>query len=711
MCIRDSPYIVARDVRILAAAENGKIFAPGNPFNNFKVNADGTLSPFNNGTPVGTAGIGIGGDGYRIPDKNHTISPYKTYQGFARLSYELVDGIEWHAQAIVSRSDLKYEPLANSLVQGNPTLTIYQGNPFIPAALAATLPPGGSFGFNAYFGSSQQTKVKERTDFWQLTTGVDAELGDGWKASLSYTHGRSQHDMDQSGLWDWRKTLAAVDVVLVNGVPTCRVLTLPQFAAAYAGCKPINLFRGAPINSSPEGYAYATGTSSYRARFNHDSIVGTVSGSLFELPAGQVDVVIGAEYRHQSLNLSSNADPALLDTAAERNAYFAGVADRGLLGSMLFYWLTNVGSAKGEISVKEVFGELAIPLVKESFFEELSINGAARYTDYSTSGSVTTWKLGATWKPVRDILFRGTVSRDIRAPNLYELFRGDQSGIGIVLDPVTGLNQNVPTVSGGNPNLKPEVAKTLTLGAVISPSFLPGFSFSIDYYRIRLKGAIDSLSSQQILNNCASFGPNTPECLLITRPSPNAFPTLVRISEANISFLRTAGWDFDLSYRTNVGNNGALAIRLYANYLSQFTTQQFVGQPLVKYAGRNGVGSNPVAYPRLRGNLSLDYSVGPFGITWNQQYIGKMRHLNIAAPALSTFVDPGVGAVTYTDLSLRWNMKAGGGSLEFFGTINNLFDKDPPIIPGTVAGVNLPTNISTYDVIGRAFVGGVRFRF
>jgi len=708
-----NPYVAASDVRIAAAAENGKIFATGNPFNNYKIDASGALSPFNNGTTTGTAGVFIGGDGYRIPDSNHTITPFKTYQGFARVDYELADGIDWYAQGVFSRSDLSYSPLANSLVQGNPTLTIYQGNPYIPAALAATLPAGGSFGFNAYWGTTQPSHVKERTDFWQATTGLDAEFGAGWKASLSYTHGQSKHDMDQSGLWDWRKTLAAADVVLVNGTPTCRVLTLPTVAAAYAGCKPLNLFSGSPVSkASPEGYAYATGTSSYRARFEHDSIVGTISGSLFELPAGPVDVVVGAEYRHQSLKLNSNADPAQLDTAAERNTYFAGVADRGLLGSMLYYWLTNVGTADGSLSVKEVFGEVAVPVLRDTpFFNELSLNGAARLTDYSTSGSVKTWKVGATWKPIPDILFRGAYSRDIRAPNLYELFRGDQSGIGIVLDPVTGLNQNASTVSGGNPNLKPEIARTLTLGAVASPSFLPGFSISVDYYRIKLKGAIDSLSSQQILNNCNSFGPNTPECLLITRPTPTSFPSLVRISEANISFLNTSGWDIDMSYRTNLGEDSALGIRLYANYLSSFNTQLYAGQPVIHYAGRNVVGSNPVAYPRWRGSLSIDYTNGPIGVTLTEQYIGKMKHLNAAAPALSNFVDPSVGAVMYTDLSLRFTVPHSDGNLEFFTTVNNLLDKDPPIIPGTVAGVNLPTNISVYDVVGRSFTGGVRFKF
>ena len=388
------------------------------------------------------------------------------------------------------------------------------------------------------------------------------------------------------------------------------------------------------------------------------------------------------------------------------------MTDRGLLGSMLYYWLTNVGTGRGSLSVKEVFGEVAVPILANTpGAEELSLNGAVRLTDYSTSGSVTTWKIGGVYKPISDVLLRATYSRDIRAPNLYELFRGDQSGIGIVLDPVTGLNQNASTVSGGNVNLKPEVAKTLTIGGVLQPSFMQGFSFAVDYYRIKLKGAIDSLSSAQILNNCYTFGPNTPECALITRPSPNEFPSLIRISEANIAFLNTTGIDFDASYRTQVGNSGALSLRLYANYLDKFDTQAYAGQPVIHWAGKNVVGSNPVAYPRWRGSLSVDYSTEHFGITLTEQYIGKMTHVNAGNVALSNFVNPTVGSVVSTDLSLRWIVPHNDGKFEFFTTVNNLFDKDPPIIPGTVPGVNLPTNISTYDVIGRAFTAGVRFQF
>ncbi|MBH0014554.1 TonB-dependent receptor, partial [Pseudoalteromonas sp. NZS100_1] len=188
-----------------------------------------------------------------------------------------------------------------------------------------------------------------------------------------------------------------------TGQITCRVLLDPTYASQYAGCKPIDVLHGDPSKSTPEGYAYATGTSRYRASIRQDSFAVNLSGSLFDLPAGPVDFAVGAEYRKQTLNLTSNADPSLLDTAAERSAYFAGL--RGVPTTTNFYWLTNVGTAHGSLNVKEAYAELAVPILKDKpFFRELSVNGAGRITDYSTSGTVETWKVGATWKPVDDLL-------------------------------------------------------------------------------------------------------------------------------------------------------------------------------------------------------------------------------------------------------------------------------------------------------------------
>lgn len=720
-----NPYTIGTDIRIasaLAPSPNGRIVSSsvtGNPFVGQVINNDGSTRPFRAGATTGTTGFQAGGDGYNIPATGHAIAPYKTYQAFGRVDYDLTDDINAYVQGGWSRADLRYRTQVNALVPTGQQVNIYSGNPYLSPALAASLPTATDFISVGQYNAGQPTPLaEERTDYWMATAGLTGKVG-GLDWSVNYSHGDSTHKMANSGLYDNRKLFAAADAVVnpANGQITCRVLLDPAYASQYAGCTPIDVLHGDPSRSTPEGYAYATGTSRYKATVRQDAFTANLSGSLFELPAGPVDFAVGAEYRRQKLNLTSNAAPELLDTAAERSAYFAGL--RGVPATSLFYWLTNVGTAQGSLNVKEAYAELAVPILKDTaFFRELSLNGAARITDYSTSGTVETWKVGGTWKPVDDILIRATVSRDIRAPNLFELYAGAQSGIGIVNDLRTadgsygsGLNQNVNTITAGNPNLKPEKAKTLTIGGVFTPSFMRGVSLSVDYYRINVSNLIDSLSAQQIVTNCFNAGgAGVAECALITRTTPTSLPSLISIVPANIAFLKTAGIDIDASYRTTVGEGG-LGVRLYLNYLDKFDAQQYVGAPIAHYAGVSVVGSNPAGFPRWRGNLSIDYTNGPFGITIAEQYIHKMR---LDIPGSSTpiqFVDPKVKAVWYTDLSARFTIPHGDGNFELFGSVNNLFNKKPPLIPGTVPGVNLPTNIAVYDFIGRAFTAGVRVKF
>ncbi|AEG48674.1 TonB-dependent receptor [Sphingobium chlorophenolicum L-1] len=731
-----NPYTIVSDVRISALAANGRIVGSsvtGNPFVGRVINNDGSTRPFDLGTAVGTTGFQQGGDGYKIPNDTNAISPLTNYNGFGRVSYDLTDDINFFVQGLYARSKYHYFTQGNSLIPATESARIYKGNPYLSTALDSALT-----GANDYYVVGQQDAGQpkpiayEKTDYWTATTGLSGKFSDfNWQ--VTYSHGDSKHSMDNVGLYDNRKLYAALDAVRdpVSGQVTCRVLLDPAYASQYAGCKPMDVMHGDPSRSTPEGYAYATGTSSYRARFKQDAIAANISGSLFELPAGPVDIAVGVEYRRQTLNLTSNADPAMLLTSAQKEAYFAGL--RGLprvenaqfpypTGQIntLAYWLTNVGGSHGKLNVKEAFAEIAVPILKDtSFFKELSVNGAIRVTDYSTSGTVKTWKAGATWKPVDSLLLRGTYSHDIRAPNLYELYAGPQSGIGIVNDARntagtygSGQNVNANTLTVGNPNLKPEVANTYTFGAVFAPEFLRGFSASVDYYNIKVDKLIDSLSAQQLIDNCRNAGGSgVIECSQIDRASPTTFPSLVNLIPQNIAFLKTAGIDFDFTYRTAVGNGG-LGFRLYLNYLDRFDAQQYATAPVAHYAGVSVVTSNPAGFPRWRGNLTVDYSNGPFGITLGEQYIGKMR-LDIPGGATPIqFVNPKVKPVWYTDLTLRYTIPHGdGGNFEFFTTVNNLFDKDPPLIPGTVPGVNPPTNIAVYDIVGRAFTAGVRVKF
>lgn len=379
--------------------------------------------------------------------------------------------------------------------------------------------------------------------------------------------------------------------------------------------------------------------------------------------------------------------------------------------SALFYNLTNTGIARGSVTVKEAFGEINVPILKDvTAFRSLDLNAAGRITDYSTSGKVETWKVGGTWKPIDDVLFRITRSRDIRAPALFDLFSGDSSAIGTLNDPVSGVTSNVPQITGGNANLKPEKADTLTFGGVFSPTFLRGFSVSVDYYKLKIDDAIGTLSLAQIVNNCR-LDASAPECSLITRPTPTSFPTSVRIAPANIAFLETKGVDIDMSYRTELGN-GNLGLRLYANYLDSFKTQQSATAVVLENAGRGSNANQPIARPKWRGTFNVNYDIAGFGIFVSEQYIGKF---DLGYPADTgqnqVFADPKVKPVWYTDATISYKVPAFKGNIEMFLTVNNLFDKQPPLIPGTIPGLNLPTIISVYDTVGRAFTFGTRFKF
>ncbi|TZG25819.1 TonB-dependent receptor domain-containing protein [Sphingomonas montanisoli] len=712
-----NPLVLYSNTTINNSTSGGLINGPANfSFNNFRFLPNGQATPFNAGTLIGTAGYSVGGDGYVITPQSTAVAPLTTYQTFGRLSYDVADDVNVYVQGVFTRSDIKYSSLANAFAPPN-SATIFSGNPYLPANVQAAMTAQNIPSISVAVNLTEMGPLpaEERTDFYMGQAGVEGKLGNfDW--TLGYVHSKSIFTLAQQ-TFDLKKAYAALDAVRnpANGQITCRVLLDPAVASQYQGCQPLNIIGSAGPNATRAGYDYANGASRYRAETTQDQLQGSIQGSLFDLPAGPVDIAIGAEWRRQKLHLTSNSDPATLagataaQTAALRSAYFAGL--RGVGSTALYYNLTNTGIANGRVTVKEAFAEINVPVLKDiPFIQALDVSAAGRVTDYSTSGRVETWKVGGTWKPVDDLLFRITRSRDIRAPALYDLFAGDSSAIGTLNDPVSGVTSNVPQITGGNPNLTPEKADTFTFGGVLTPGFLRGFSISVDYYKLKINDAIGTLSLGQIVNNCR-LDANAPECALVTRPSPTAFPTSVRISPANIAILQTKGIDVDASYRTALGN-GNLSLRAYVNYLDSFKTQQSATAVVLENAGRGSNANQPIARPKWRGTFNVNYENAGWGVFVSEQYIGKFK---LGFPAATgqnqVFADPDVNAVWYTDLTISKKIEAYGGYIELFGTVNNLFDKKPPLIPGTIPGLNLPTIISVYDQVGRAFTAGARFKF
>jgi outer membrane receptor protein involved in Fe transport len=538
-----------------------------------------------------------------------------------------------------------------------------------------------------------------------VTLGVEGHFHDDWSWGVSYDHANAADDVNQRDLLDNQRFFAALDAVTnpATGQTVCNVTLNPNpaISGAYAGCQPLNILNPA---ATPAGLAYSEGTSTYRAVNTQDHVDASIQGNVWHVPAGQISLALGAEFRRATLDLTSNSNPALLETPAEQNAYFAGL--RGVPPGTLAYYLTDTGIAHAAESVKEAFGEVNIPIFKDApFAQSFDLNGAGRVTDYSTSGTVETWKGGFTWRPIEDVLLRGTDSRDIRAPTLYEFYSGANSGTGQLYDPVTNTTQNVSTITSGNPNLKPEIGSTYTFGLVFSPHAVENFSVAVDYYHINVTGSITTLSTEQIVTNCATTGA---DCQLVTRPTPTSFPTLITVAPTNSSFLKTSGIDFDASYRTGLAG-GELGVRLYANYLQHFVTQESVTEPAYDNAGYATVGNQPTALPHRRATLNIDYRMAAFNFFVSEQYIGGLS-LDSPQPD-NVYVNPDVPTVYYTNAMVSYRMPMDKGNVETYLNVGNLFDKQPPLEPGSIPGLNLPTIISLYDTVGRTFTLGARCKF
>lgn len=718
-------YGLVRDGRLNLASSGGFIRGPADfSLNGYKFEPDGSATVFDRGTPGGV--FTSGGDGFTIPFDTSAVAEQDNQNLFGRVSYEFTDTVRGYAQVVHSVSETSYTSLSNSL-NGVP-FNVYSGNPFIPADVQAAMDAEGidAFQLAEYGGDTVKPRTVEETEFTMIGFGLEGTLGSGWNWNVDFNYGKSEKTSDQHGQYEWAKVYAALDAVVDgNGNIVCNATLDPraEVRAAFSDCVPLNVIGGDPATMTPEGYAYASGTSSYNAEYEQTSLSAVISGSAFEMPAGPVDVAFGVDYRTAELTLKSNSDPALLDnfdvdgSVIDEQSALYGPADDPWLRTMpasqrgTRFWLSNQGVADASEDVYELFTEVNVPLLNgKPGFQSLDVNGAFRYTDYETSGSVETWKLGTQWRINDTFLFRGTVSRDIRAPSLYSLGRGDSFRIGFLDDPVSGVGGNITQVEGASKNLEPEESDSFTFGFVITPESIPNLSLAVDYYSMEIEGAISAgLNAVEVVNRCAESGGTAPECAQISRPSPTEFPTSVRIVEGNFSFLETAGIDFEAHYSFGLGD-GQVGLHLTANYLETYETQANGEASVLDWVGKASIGTSvSQGRPEWMGMFNASYTLGSFTAVLSEQYIHSQTIDRVGIP--TQFQDNSVDAVWYTDLTLMNDFAMGDGNLQVFFTVNNLFDKEPPLIPSTLPSSTPVTLIGVYDHIGRAYTAGVRFNF
>lgn len=654
--------------------------------------------------------ISAGGDAEQLhPSIDNLTVDYSTLSVFGYASYEMTDWLKASVQLNYGETKSRNNSVP-AIRQGN--LTIGINNAFLPEAArqamidagVTTIPVGTTNMNNVYPGRRGNYSLDEferalgipvATTNRKLQRGVftlEGDLGGTWSWNAYYQVGKVEVYQTTRSNTITANYNRAIDAVFRPGTDeiVCRsTLTDPN-----NGCHPLNIF-GYGV-ASPEAIAYVNvkpGQNYQRQKLDQTVLAASMQGTLgFGLPAGDIAVAFGAERRTEEGRITSDL----------------GAAARA-------YSVANFPSFYGKYNVKEAFVEAEIPLLRDSFIQSLSLNTAGRVTDYSTSGRVETWKVGLTSDLNSDIRVRGTISRDIRAPNLNELFSSGLSTLGSAVDPNTNQNVQIFTFASGNPNLTPEIAKTYSAGIVFRPSWLPRFNVSLDYYSINLEDAISSISAAEVLRRCNEGqtmfcsqlifdGANVPQ------PGGGTAPALSQINTfpQNIASYKTDGIDFQMDYRMPLAA-GDLSLRLVGNYVLNLSQDQLG----TVYNGAGAVGGdNPIGgFPRARFTTSATYSTDAFSFTAQTRFIGAAKLVYDWGP--KDVDDNKVPAIAYVDLRGSYQLTEG---VQLFATIDNLLNQDPPNVAvtplrGQSAYYFSAVRGEIYDTIGRSYRLGLRFRF
>lgn len=607
-------------------------------------------------------------------------------------------------------------------------------NPLVPLAIynVATDTNGDGLrdvGFTRRLSDFGNRGATADRDTFRVVAGVDGEIAEGlrYEAYVNYGQTReSQFSNGQVNVLNFRSALDVVtDIYDLNGNGDRTDAICRDANARAQGCVPANVFGGVG-SISPAAVQYIQAPSSLTSLTQQYNAGANVSGTLVDLPAGPLGFSLGSEYRKEKASQT-----------------FDALTNAGLNGG------NRLGNTVGQFDVVEGFAELRVPLLAETpFFQELTATGAARVSHYSTVGTNWTYNAGLEWAPVQDIRFRGVYARSVRAPNIGELFGGvGQTFPTGIIDPCVGvtatsttaasarcradagvaaniatngaftLNQaDVQGVSGlnlSNPNLDVEKSRSFTVGAVINPrsiDFLRNFSFTVDYFNIRIDSAIVSLGRNYILQQCYQQN-NSDFCALITRRAAQAGANsagsldFVNSTSSNSGGLKTSGLDVTANFRSSldaVGLPGTLNANVAWTHVFEGYTIPLPGADRDRFNEEVGASKNKVFG-------SISYDVDNVGIVFRGNYIGPAF---LDDQFVGTYKEPlaRIKSTFYLDTQVRFRA---GENFEFYVGGNNILNTAPPPVisglPGDTTGAE--TDAGTYDAIGRRYYAGARIKF
>lgn len=660
-------------------------------------------------------------DGYNRNARRTLAIPTERMMFSAEAEYAVSDSVNVFMEASYGRSTttglFEAAPFSSdtNLFGGVLPPTIPYDNPFLPEAVKNAYTPAqiaNGINWSQRFQDLGERGSTNERQTVRLVAGLNGDfelLKDrNWHWEVSYVYGRTSLNSKTEGLVGTDRLYYGLRVEADPANPGGYRCT--DAGARAAGCVAINPF--APYTQEMKDYLVVSAGQQGRSIL-HDANA-YISGELFDLPGGPVSVALGAEYRTFSGFLD-------YDDAIE-----GGLTTGNQIGDVDFVKSTT----------KEAYVEAILPVLSDmAFAKSLTLEGAFRISDPNRGKNYETWKYGGTWEPIEGVRFRAIRARAVRAPVPSDL-SGIGQTFGVVNDPCTAARRNanatraancaadgipanynppltveqgVQGFVGGNPDLEPEKATTLTYGIALTPRFLPGFSLTVDRFDIKIKDLISTVGRQEQADLCYDTTDRL-FCDQLTRgvddevPGANYVLKAVNDQLLNVATLRVKGIDVDARYAFNLGG-GRINLQGQATIYDKASKIAIPGQDPIKYDGTIGGSTSDQGWPTWQGTLNFNYKLDDFAFNYHFRYIPKTE----AAVGTKDAGFPDVPAQSYSDIRLSYNVDK---QYEFYFGVNNLFDNSPPFFPTGTSGTQaLDTIPAYYDVFGRSFYAGIKANF
>jgi iron complex outermembrane receptor protein len=695
-------------------------------------------APNNVFTPYSPAKPGL------TPPSAFNASPYQyleradqRYQAGFFAHYQVAPSVDLYSDFAFMDDQTRSDVAPSGLFLQNGVFAVNCNNPFLSAQQIAAVCHGPEalleIGRRDIEGGPRVYDYEHES--FKIDVGARGDFGSGWHYDVYAQYGRTNYSFTEENDLSLTKIQNALLVGGTAANPVC---------LTGGACVPYNIFANGGVTSA--ALQSLTTSGSTTGDTEEEIVSASLSGNLdrwgVKSPwaTSGVSVSVGTEFRREQLD--DTPDAALLSGD-----------------------LAGAGGAAppvhGSFDVKEVFGEVGVPLIGDKpFIKDLSLEGGYRFSDYSLSGDVGTYKIGVNYSPESEIRFRGSFNRAVRAPNVNELFSPlhvtnssevssdpcsaqgsgghaaaslaacQRTGVtaaqyGDGRDPAVGGTDTIlqcpsgqcGTALGGNLKLTPEVSDTYSGGVVITPRFIPGLIVSVDYFNIDVDNAIAVQPINLTLGNCLTSGA---DCSLIVRQangslfgSSLATGGYITQADVNIGHIQTEGVDFAASYRLDLESlglhdSGQLQFKFDGTWTSHLNYQPVPGQGQYNCAGLYGV-SCGLPTPNWRHQLRVTWiSPWSFNLSAQWRYLSGSRFDgNQANPLLNVGAfdanDASIGAYSYLDLSASWKVRP---KLTLRAGVNNVLDTNPPVLDNTITSAGSPNTFNSYDLLGRQiFIG------